>query len=259
MRFTLTLLFSLTVFALPKRVEVVFLAPEKEAVTTEVLEEFKTKNFRKLAQADVKCVPMGDGCFHPQLGYMEGDSAKGIVDQESGKQKEVKIKTINSMDTDMIDCKKGNYFDIFCGKAKKEKHGPVDYEIWIDTSSSLRRVDWSKEQSHCSRRTFIEKLRRSCDLEIQTFDTSIKQMGSLSNLCLTYGLNDQKRLIKWIDDSSAKHLIIVTDIDESSIELRNYLESIGAVIHGADYGDFTGKKLIEYADTFAKSCQKKKK
>ena len=248
------------VYATPVTIDVIFLSEEKKETSYHILDSFNKKIFMSTAEGKSKCVPMGDGCFHPQLGYVEGKTGVGIVEQQSEIQKDVKLKTINSLDTNMIDCKKGNYFDIFCGKAKKEKHGPEDYEIWIDTSASVRRVDWSKDKSHCARRTFIENLQRKCNINVHTFDTSIKQMGGLENLCLTYGLNDQNRMIQWIKDSNAKHLIVITDIDEASIKLRNFLNSIGANIHGADYGDFSGSKLISsYVDKLTKSCQSKKK
>jgi hypothetical protein len=245
------------VWALPKKVDIIFLSAKKTAGLEELTKDKYPIVFRALAQNDDKCVPMGDGCFHPQLGYIEGKSGKALDDQKE--QKNVKVKTINSMDTNMIDCKDGNYWDIFCGKAKAEKYGPVDFEVWIDTSSSLRNVDWSKDATHCYRRSFVERLKQKCSIEVQTFDTSIKQMGGLDTLCINYGLNDQKRLMKWIDESKAKHLILVTDIDEGTIQFRDYLDSIGATLYGADSGDFTGETLINHVQTLASSCQKPKK
>jgi len=243
--------------ALPKRVDIIFLAAKKTADLKELTKDQYPIVLRAIAQKEDNCVPMGDGCFHPQLGFIEGKSGKALEDQKD--QKDVKVKTINSMDTNMIDCKEGNYWDIFCGKAKAQKHGPVDYEVWIDTSSSLRNVDWSKDSTHCFRRSFIERLKSKCSIEVQTFDTSIKQMGGLSNLCINYGLNDQKRLMQWIDESKAKHLILVTDIDEGTLKFRDYLDSIGANLYGADTGDFTGESLLNHVQKLSSTCQKPKK
>ena len=62
-----------------------------------------------------KCVEMGEGCFHPQHGL--------VVDPEKlkklGIQKDVEVKTINAEEINLVDCDKGYYFDMYCGKAKK--------------------------------------------------------------------------------------------------------------------------------------------
>lgn len=255
-KIALICLFQISIFALPKKLEVIFLSPDKKASLLHFIQE-NQKKFLATAEKEKDCVPMGDGCFHPQRGYIEGDSGKGVVEQQEDKPK--KVETKNTLESNMIDCKEGYYFDIFCGKAKKEVHGPVDYELWIDTSSSLRRFDWAEGGSHCARRSFVERVKNKCSVEVKTFDTSIKQMGGLDNLCITYGLNDQDRMISWIKDSNSKHLIVVTDIDEASIKMRDFLNSSGAIVHGADLGDFSGTRLVSYAEDLTKACQKKKK
>lgn len=200
------------------------------------------------------CVPSGDGCFHPQLGYIPDDgSAKPL------KPAEVKaLKTFNSLDVDLVECREGQYFDIFCGKAKKEETKLADVEIWIDTSASLRKMDFSKDPTQCQRRTFIEKLQRECGkgkLAVQTYDTSIKTMATLEGVCQSYGSNSVTRLIDWIKASNVEYLLIVTDIDELSSELRNFLDSIGADYHGGDLKDVTVKDLDQYVSIVKKHCK----
>ncbi|OIQ15665.1 MAG: hypothetical protein BM556_17050 [Bacteriovorax sp. MedPE-SWde] len=255
---TIAILSLSKVAALPKKVDIIFLSASKTADLKILTNEKYPIVFRSIAMNKDNCVPMGDGCFHPQLGFIEGKSEKSLEDQKDEK-KAKKLKTINSMDTNMIDCKEGNYWDIFCGKAKPESHGPVDFEVWIDTSSSLRNVDWSKDNTNCYRRSFVERLKNKCSIEVQTFDTSKKQMGGLPGLCINYGLNDQKRLMNWIDESNAKHLILVTDIDEGTLQFREYLMRIGANLYGADTGDFDGDKLLNHVETLSKTCQNRKK
>lgn len=260
MKIVITLIFTLTfnlAYALPKQVDIIFLAAKKTAHLKELTKDQFPIVLRALAQNDEKCLPMGDGCFHPQLGYIEGKSGKSPED--TAPKKDIKLKTINALETNMVDCKDGNYWDIFCGKAKADKPAKVDYEVWVDTSSSLRNVDWSKDSTHCYRRSFIERLKQGCSIEVQTFDTSIKQLGGLSNLCLNYGLNDQKRLMEWIENSNAKHLILITDIDEGTLQFRDFLDRIGANLYGADAGDFTGESLLNHVQTLTKACQKSKK
>ncbi len=242
-------------FALPKSVEVIFLSSTKEKSTNKII---KNKN---LIAAKENCVPMGDGCFHPQYGLLdpkEGQKIKPLIDDSKPvlKGTDTELKTFNAIESDMVDCKKDFFFDIFCGKAKPIQKGPKDLEVWIDTSSSMRRVDFSKEENHCYRRSFIERLKNSCEVSVATFDTSIKSLGGLNNLCINYGLNDQERIMDWIQRSNAKKLIIVTDIDEATLELRDYLFKIGAKIHGADMGDFDGHRLLNYISKLSKKCKK---
>jgi len=258
LKYFLIFLYSLSIFATPKNVEVIFLSPAKPKKPSTTNLFFTSLISKKIAFSMDNCQPMEGGCFHPQLGFVEDKEDHDKKKEEQ--QRNVKLKTINSLDTNMIDCKEGNYFDIFCGKAKPvAKQEAVDLEIWIDTSSSLRNFDWDGDPSHCSRRSFVERLQKNCSLEVKVFDTSIKQMGDLSSLCVTYGLNDQKRFIRWIEDSNAERLIIVTDIDEASTMVRDYLFKIGGKLYGADYGDFDGEKLVNYVTTLETSCQKKKK
>lgn len=250
MKIFITLVFSFCIFARPQNIDVIFLSPTKA-----VKETFFNTALKVMSVAqNSKCIPMADGCFHPQLGFIE--------DEQEAKDKQappVELKTFNALETNLIDCKEGNFFDIFCGKATAlEVNKKVNYEVWIDTSSSLRNFDWNEDPGRCARRSFVERLSKNCDLEIKTFDTSIKQMGSLDGLCVTYGLNDQDRMIKWIEASVAKHLIIVTDIDEASTKVRDYLFNAGAKLHGADYGDYNGEKLLEFSQSFESACQKKK-
>lgn len=195
---------------------------------------------------------MGDGCFHPQLGFVKGDSGEG-------KEKTVlePLKTINSSDVDLVNCDKGNYFDIFCGKAK----GPTKrsgIEFWIDTSSSMRNIDYNKDPQYCERRVIVRKIRDACGekIDLQVFDTAKKQLGEASAVCQNYGLNNQKKLIKWIKNSNVKSVYIITDIDEFSIELRDFLISSGAHIYGGDSGTYSMKDLHKFVDAaVSKYCK----
>ncbi len=256
MRLIFSLFFALQTLALPKSVEFIFLSPKKTKSTFHSNIEYKS-----IAINEDDCVPMGEGCFHPQHGFIEKKPTAKIIkegDTSSVLDKKKDLKTINSAEADMIDCKEEKYFDIFCGKAKKINNSTSDLEIWIDTSSSMRRVDFSLEKDECYRKSFVKRLKDECEADFSTFDTSIKSLGGLNNLCLNYGLNDQKRLMDWIDRSEAKKLIIITDIDEASMELRDYLFKIGAEIKGADLGDFDGEKLLNHIEKISKSCSKPK-
>ena len=204
------------------------------------------------------CVPMGGGCFHPQLGFIEDPSE---LDKKEEKSAPVKLKTMNALETNVMDCDKDYYFDIYCGEAKKQaaksKTAPAKLELWIDTSSSLRAVDNVQSENFCYRKSFAERVFESCGQKvyISLFDTSRKAMGTFNDLCGSYGMNDQTRLMKWIEDSKADHLVIVTDIDELSMRLSDFLDRIGAKVYGVGTKGMEGPEFTGYAKEIAKSCQ----
>ncbi len=244
------ILMSTQAWATPEKVEIVFLSEPKTAFALPAPIQF----LGMVAQNDwdKECIPSGDGCFHPQLGYVPNEGPKRPADAGPP----VELRTFNS-DIDLVECREGEYFDIFCGKAKKTKAKSAAVEIWVDTSSSLRKMDFSTEPNHCVRRSFVAGIQSACGHEkvhIQTYDTSIKSMATLDGLCQNYGTNDVARLIDWIKASNAKYLFIITDIDELSRELRDFLDSIGAIYHGGDVKDVTVKDLERYTSVVKKHC-----
>lgn len=173
---------------------------------------------------------MGDGCFHPQLGLIPREGAK---EEKPIAPKEIELKTFNSHAVNMIDCKDDYYFDVFCGKAKGVAK-LSDLEVWVDTSGSMKNVDYSSNPEFCERRRWVSTLESQCPgaFSYYLFDTSKKLMGTKENLCVSRGLNDGKRLVRWLKNSSAKEVWILTDVDEYNNEFREYIDTIGATIHG---------------------------
>lgn len=245
---------SSLLYATPQKIEMIFLSPNKKAALFQLLDQYKKiKMAAYTAQTDEKCVPMGDGCFHPQLGYIEKKPEAPRVQVEQAPNE---VKTFNSLETSLVNCDKGNHFDIFCGKESDEKKKFAQTEVWIDTSSSLREVDYGKDGSSCARRTFMNEVQSACkgNVNFSVYNTALKEVGDHSSACLNYGTNDEKRLVKWIKESSAKTLLIVTDIDELSPEMRALLEENGAKMIGDGTTAFTTSNLIEYAKEFSKHC-----
>lgn len=248
-------------WATPQKIEMIFLSPTKVSMILEQLDKMDaTKMSKYVAQTDMdRCVPMGDGCFHPQYGYIEKKpdlKADPKAEAERKEEKEVELKNFNALETNMVNCDKNNYFDIFCGK-EKPNAPPAEIEIWFDVSSSLKTVDYNKDPDHCARRSFVEKVQLTCKskVNVSIYNTSIKQVGENSSVCLSYGTNDQARLLRWMKDSKAKHLLIVTDIDEMSAEMRSFLDSNGAKMTGDGVKAFTANDLIDYAKEFTKMCR----
>lgn len=251
-------LISTSLWATPKKIEMIFLSPEKISFLIKQLDEYQSMKKSKIyAQNDLDhCVPMGEGCFHPQYGYIEKEVEQKKIDPEMLENKKLELKTFNAVETSLVNCDKNNYFDIFCGKEKKDiARGEI--EVWFDISSSLRTVDYNKDPDQCARRVFMEKIMKACKekINISIYNTSIKEIGDHSSACLAYGTNDEGRLLSWLKNSEAKHLLLVTDIDEMSLEMKNFLEAQGAKLKGDGVKAFTAKDLIDYAKEFITICR----
>lgn len=236
--------------ATPGRVEVWFLS-EASAKSSffnhinnyKMFFSFIHTSYLSQSSFDANCIPMGEGCFHPQLGMVVKDQnvlGKSVPD----KNKESEHKTINSFETDLIECDKNYYFDLYCGKTLKNIAKKEGLEIWIDNSGSFKGIDIPKAGDICFRQSFAEKLRNACQnhVSFSTFNTSIKPISDLSVACQSVGGNDTNRIIQWISNSKAFELIIITDSSEYNEKLEIYLNSIGAQTKGI------GAKFLKASD-----------
>lgn len=213
------------------------------------------------------CQPMGDGCFNPQKGYVDEvpDAIKASEEYKKEKAKQdkqkdntiFKLKTFNSDEVQLVECQEGRYFDIFCGKENKRKKVDADLEVWIDTSASMKNVDYSTEKNYCERRFFASRLKKDCreNVEFSVFDTGRKSLGSYDTLCDYVGSNDSKRIVRWIESSSADHLVVITDVDEYKAELREYLETTNAVVHGIGHKPISAQDLGKFVPKLLKTCR----
>lgn len=256
-QFLLCFFFSLSVFAAPKEVEVWFLSNQKTSQLDEILNRPSVK-FRTLT-AELQCQPMGDYCFDPQYGlYKKDDASAEMVAADNLEKDGPSIPSGKSVERDLINCDPKNYFDVFCGKARKEPEKQANLEIWIDTSSSMKEFDYSDKEGGCYRKSLIKQLDDTCGfnqkVNVMMFDTSIKEAGSMLQLCNNQGLNDYKRLIDWIERSNARKLIVVTDIYEFHKEFSDYIEGLNGKFRG-DKDPLTAKDMLNLVDELAKSCK----
>ncbi len=259
------LFLSVRAGASPQKIEMIFLSPQKISQLLDLIEKNKTMNAVSLMalgdQANEHCIPMGEGCFHPQLGYIEKnpDGVKSdILKRDAPKDPALQLETFNAVETSMISCDHGNYFDIYCGSEKANAKPSDGIEIWFDISSSLRTVDFNKDPDHCNRRAFMTKVMEGCKdkVRVSVYNTSLKEIGDFSSVCMAYGTNDDSKLLQWMKSSSAKTLLIVTDIDQISRSMRDFLEERGAKIVGDGVKPFSSTDLINYANDFIKTCKK---
>ena len=255
-----TFIVSTLAWSAPKEIEVWFLSAPKTSYLENLLKE---KTYRSVATADnLQCQPMGDYCFDPQYGLYKPDHLDETVKAEDA-AKDVTgpaVPTAASVDRNLINCEKSNMFDVFCGKAKAVDAVKMQsLEIWVDTSSSMREMDYTDKEGGCFRKSLLKRLDSDgCGfnqkLNVMMFDTSIKQAGGMDSLCLNIGLNDYKKNIDWIERSTAKKLIIITDLYELHKDYADYLESKNAVIKG-DKTPMTAKEMLDQVDRIAKVCK----
>ena len=236
-------LFSHLCLATPDKVEVWFLSAPKLAF----LQQLLPANFitSPMLAANDNCVPMGDGCFHPQLGYIGEDKAPKEISDNSYKE-----------EVDLIECEDERYFNLYC-KNYKNKQRFAKIEVWLDNSSSLRNIDSPDSSGMCKRQVFVDNLRQKCGRDrvaFQVYNTSIKELGDSGAICQHYGLNNSKKLIKWIEASSVKKLYIITDVDEYSTELGAFLESIGATVKGIGVEALTVEELVSNQEIVGSAC-----
>lgn len=261
----IVLLMSAQTWATPQKIEMIFLSPQKVSQLLQLIDKQNdsAKTHALLSQADIdltNCMPMGDGCFDPQYGYIE-KKPDGVVKGAAivvPKDPEFQLKTFNAIETSLINCDKGNYFDIYCGKEKAQGK-PAEIEIWFDISSSLRTVDYNKDPDYCNRRSFMTKVLDGCKdkVRVSVYNTSIKEIGDHSSVCLSYGTNDEAKLIQWMKASEAKKLVLVTDVDEMSGAMKDFLAERGAKMTGDGVKPFSSSDLVNYANDFVKSCSSK--
>lgn len=254
----LMLLFTFNhAFAVPMQLEVWFLSSYKKAEVQKMILE---KQFiMGPMTARLECQEMGDLCFDPQYGlYKRDDAGLGGESQPVKFENAPSIPAAKSVERDLIDCDPKNHFDIFCGKSQKDAQANYKLELWIDTSSSMREMDFSDKEGGCYRKSLVKKLDKSCGfnqkVNVMVFDTSIKQAGSMESLCNNQGLNDTKRMIDWIERSNAKKLIIITDINEYTKTFSDYIESKNGKFRG-EKNPLSASELTDLSDELIKMCR----
>jgi hypothetical protein len=258
-KLVLALLFTTSVWAAPKEIEVWFLSNAKITQLNDYLNR-PQYIFRPLTAA-LQCQEMGDYCFDPQFGLYKKDDSSFDVDTSKATPENATgtvIPHAKSVERDLIDCDPKNYFDVFCGKARAEQKSTANFDLWIDTSSSLREFDYSDKDGYCHRKGLVNQLDKVCGfnqkVNVMVFDTSIKQAGGMDQLCNNQGLNDYKRLMDWIERSDAKKLVVITDIYENHKEFADYIESKNGKFRG-DKEPLTAAKMATLADMLASNCK----
>ena len=255
-------------WAMPKKLEVWFISTTSNKEALLHLDKIESKNtFRNIAQASRQCQPMGDYCFDPQIGLYKRDAnsdsnVEAVSDYTvlDGSEKYEKFDSGDGIDRDMVNCEEGNFFDLYCGKAKaKKKISKAKLTLWIDVSSTMKQVDFEGYDKSCKREMLLKKLDRTCpfssDMKVYIFNETRKELGMMDRVCLNSGLNRTDRMMKDIKVNNADHLIIITDIYEASEEFIDFVEASGVGSVKGIQKPMYAEDLYEEVPRLAKVCR----
>ncbi len=238
LRVLLLFLLSVNAYATPQKVELWFLSIDKTSWLDSIIKK-PYVYYSYVAGKSLQCQQMGEYCFDPQVGlYKRGQ--EGEVQQEidmaeiENNTKYDFMETPKGIDRDLVACEKGGDFfsNIFCGKknAKQEK-SKINLQVWVDTSSTMRQVDYKGFGDTCEREIFLSNLAQTCPLnqkmKVYFFDEFRKEAGNFQPVCVADGLNNMKRIISDIKASKVKNLIIITDIFEAESSFINAIKMTG--------------------------------
>lgn len=256
----LFMIYSTTLWALPKHFEVWFLSSDTAVFLDDVL--FQTKFSKNYAQQNLQCQQMGEFCFDPQIGlYKPGE--KGKVESVDYAVTETlenynELPTARSIDRELIDCDKNMFFDIFCGKAQVQKNADIKLHIWVDVSTTMKQVDGAMPNDMCKRQRFITAIENKCPLsqklDVHVFNESKKQIDTLERVCQSYGLNEEERLMRQIEESTVDHLIVITDVFEASQRFISFIENSSVGSHRGVTSPFTTKDMLETQKKIISYC-----
>lgn len=265
MKKTLSLLLfvSVSAWGYPKHLEVWFLSIDRTSFVEELIP--KTQFSPLYSRQKLQCQQMGDYCFDPQVGLYkrgEGDKVEEALDyQQMDKLEEYSdAGQASSIDREFIKCDKdSSFFDVFCGKAKKQKMSKSKLEIWVDISSTMKQVDFDGFDKMCRRESFLRTINDKCPLnkkmKVYMFDESRRELGAFDRVCLNAGLNQVDRIIRDIKTSKAKNLIIITDIFEADEKFINFIEvDAKGLVRGVDKPLYA-KDIKKDIDRMYKMCK----
>lgn len=277
--YSLFLFWPLLAWSVPESVTVVFLAEpttrnNASLLITPITFSNKIAGHDFFDEPPENCIPREGGCFHPQYGFIEfRESSASVSDNvdETPAPKEIYHPSYggeHSMDAgkmNLVNCEEPGGFNLYCGtpgeqgvEGTRPPQAASPYQVWVDISTSMRRVDYSREPDFCKRRMFVEKLARDCPQRptFSVFNTSLMPVASFSAVCRLSGNNSTSRLIDWIQRSEAENLVIITDVDEINNQLMTYLDSIGAKTIGAGDQRIFASQLTERVSEIIPTCSK---
>ena len=252
-------------WAMPKSYEVWFISSEQQAKLQSFMNVPKQYMSQKFAQ-NVQCQPMGEYCFDPQIGlYKMGENQvvkEKLEYEEVTRQEKINsIESASSLDRQLIECDtKSEHWDIFCGKANGKKPAKYTLELWIDTSSSMKQMDDEDGKGTCAREQFVKSIDQKCPrgkkMDLLVFSESIKQSDTIGRTCENYGLNNYKRLLEKLQDTTAQKVIIVTDIFEADVKFIGEIERSGIGKHLGVDKPMTAKDLMKEVKRLTSFCAK---
>jgi hypothetical protein len=256
------LLTASTVMAMPKKLEVWFLSVDKTAFLEPLI---KKTHYTKKVATNYQCQKMGEYCFDPQIGLYKKEKGKLIeaTDYSSLDSQDTKVAEGSYQVGAYDPCEKSSHFSLFCKNIKSNKKKLIKpsekLEVWVDISTTMKQVDFKGYEQACRRETFLRRVNKSCPLnkkmKVFIFDENRKELGNFDRVCLSSGLNRLDRLMRDIKESTAKNLIIITDIYEAKSNFIDFIEGDAAGIVKGIEKPIYAKDLLKDVSRIQKMCQ----
>lgn len=264
--FVILLNLPLLAYSMPKKLEVWFISVTNNKQAINHLKKIdKINNYRQIAQSKRQCQPMGEYCFDPQIGLYKKNGNNDILELSDysitdSNEKYESFDAGKGAGREMIECEKGNFFDLYCGKAKAVKKGLQEkLTLWIDVSSTMKQVDFEGYDKTCKREMMLKKLDRTCpfsqEMKVYIFNETRKELGMMDRVCLNSGLNRTDRMMDDIKINNSKHLIVITDIYEASEEFIDFVEASGVGTVKGINKPLYAQDLYDEVPRLAKSCR----
>lgn len=230
------LILSFSLFAAPKKIIVNFFdSKDLTSLLNTSAQSLVAKNVYEL-----KCQKMGEYCFDPQVGLYKAGKENEAVQVKNESVVDPSLKKVRGLgdqgffNTQLINCDKNNFYDVFCNKGKKSKnikeYTRSKNEIWIDGSGAVKVFDTSKLEKTCKREDFIKLLKSSCTknnfYQFYSISNVKKQLGTSSQACQS---SDEKikidKLIAWMNSSNANTIHIYLDEFYAQGKFMAYLKT----------------------------------
>lgn len=227
---------SLNIYAVPQKIVVHFFDSND---LTSLLRSSPTSIVVKNVY-ELKCQKMGEYCFDPQVGLYKAGKENEAVQIKNEAVVDQSLKKVRGLgdegffNSQLINCDKNNFYDVFCNKGKKSKNTKeytrIKNEIWIDGSSAVKAFDTSRVGKGCKREDFIKLLKSSCTknnyYQFYSISSVKKQLGTSGQACQT---SDEKikveKLISWMNSSDANSIHIYLDEYYAQGKFMAYLKT----------------------------------
>jgi len=254
----LTFFICQNLFALPETIEFWFISRAKYGYLQNYPQTLvKVAQVRGIYKG---CKSWGEGCYDLEdeklVDRPPSLKKNDYMIRERRKLRE-NLDLFTPYNSHLSDCSSGRGSPDFCGD-RLPARVDTDIEIWIDTSSSMSEIDPRSTDGSCLRKKFINLVMDSCGGKIPImgiFNKSLREMGSYTDVCRSYGENNLEILKDWIRGSKSKHLVVVTDYTQMKRGLKDFIDRTGSIVRGDFFKGASLENFLYWGKELSNSCQ----